>query len=73
MWKDCYKMKLGEKRYERNGLFFKELVRVPGGWIYTHGYEGSHDNAGSTSCVFVPFNNEFNNSINTQTNTPCIP
>ncbi len=49
-----YKMKLGDELFNiPNNNSSEKLVRVPGGWIYTYG-----DMQG-TSCVFIPFDNEF--------------
>ena len=47
-------MKLGDELFNTpNNNSSEKLVRVPGGWIYTYG-----DMQG-TSCVFIPFDNEF--------------
>lgn len=54
MWEKCYELKLGEKlKNYPNTNSSENLVRVPGGWVYTYG-----DMQG-TSSTFVPFNNEF--------------
>lgn len=50
---DIYKMKLHEEVYVHELLF---IIRVAGGWIYKSG-----DDVTPTS-VFVPFNNEFQES-----------
>ena len=58
MWESCYKMKNGEKAENRTNFYTTEqLIRVPGGWIYTTTTVVIH--SVSVSSVFVPFNNEF--------------
>ncbi len=42
-------------RVGQEGL--KEIIRVPGGWIYVTYYNGGGHI--STSSTFIPFNNEF--------------
>jgi hypothetical protein len=51
-------MKNGEKAENRTNFYTTEqLIRVPGGWIYTTTTVVIH--SVSVSSVFVPFNNEF--------------
>jgi len=56
---DIYKMELHDKITvsdpSRVGLM--EIIRVPGGWVYSLDYPGY----GQSPTVFVPFNNEFEN------------
>ena len=44
--------------HERLNFGDYELVRVPGGWIYTR-FSDSGTGGYHTSSVFIPFNNEF--------------
>lgn len=54
---DIYKLKLNESinATKPDDPTFCEIRRVPGGWIYTMFDPANH----ICGCVFVPFNNEF--------------
>ena len=54
LWKNAYKMKLGDIIFTApNSNQFERLTRVPGGWIYTHG------NLSATTSAFIPYDLEF--------------
>lgn len=64
--KELYSMKLGDTLNVGPSL---QILRVPGGWIYYHIYY--HTNWGQeVGSTFVPFNNEFQPLIFTETSTP---
>lgn len=61
MEKNIYKLDLNESTFINNGSI--EVLKVPGGWVYTFNNESQHS-VGSEikfhfTSVFVPFNNEF--------------
>ena len=53
-----YDMELHEKLTPAIKGSIIDIIRVPGGWIYST-YSMSNDNYWSVSSVFVPFNDEF--------------
>ena len=59
-----YDMQLHEQVGETDSLIGVNILRVPGGWIYT-----TIDKGGITDAVFVPFNNEFLQEKRTVTRT----
>jgi len=63
MDKNIYEMKL----HESIVIGYYEILRVPGGWVYTH----FEEDAKIESSVFVPFNNEF--QIVTKTEDDDLP
>lgn len=59
---EIYQMELHETAYYNNNW---EILRVPGGWIYTqYQFDDSIDTVNTST--FVPFNNEFQESLNTK-------
>ncbi|MCP5006907.1 MAG: hypothetical protein GY941_23615 [Planctomycetes bacterium] len=64
--KDIYKMKFHDEIEFETGAFGETVIlRVPGGWIYDFTkFGGGEDNyTVSRSTTFVPFSNEFNETI----------
>jgi hypothetical protein len=53
---DLYKMNLHEKIFVES----YEVLRVPGGWIYTTKEKKSAHVSEALTSVFVPMNSEFN-------------
>ena len=69
--KDIYEMKLHEVFCLDNetAQAFNQVLRVPGGWIYTMRTDDQHEGKDGVEfskehhhCVFVPFNNEYQES-----------